>query len=75
MVYAHGNDNQKGQAMLCGVYFRCGLGCWLPEAYVEAPTAGSVILAGIFFEKWVLIVIVDLLYLYFLMPLLFYFTI
>lgn len=23
MVYAHGNDNQKGAAMLCTVYFRC----------------------------------------------------
>ncbi|KAI7845552.1 hypothetical protein COHA_000843 [Chlorella ohadii] len=23
VVYAHGNDNQKGQAMLCTVYFRC----------------------------------------------------
>ncbi len=31
VVYAHGNDNQKGQAMLCGVYFRWvapgGAGC------------------------------------------------
>lgn len=26
-VYAHGNDNQKGQAMLCTVYFRYVL-CW-----------------------------------------------
>lgn len=26
-VYAHGNDNQKGQAMLCTVYFRC-VRCW-----------------------------------------------
>lgn len=25
LVYTHGNDNQKGQAMLCGVYFRCVL--------------------------------------------------
>ena len=25
VVYAHGNDNQKGQAMLCGVYFRCAV--------------------------------------------------
>ena len=23
VVYAHGNDNQKGQALLCSVYFRC----------------------------------------------------
>lgn len=23
VVYVHGNDNQKGQAMLCTVYFRC----------------------------------------------------
>ena len=23
LVYAHGNDNQKGSAMLCTVYFRC----------------------------------------------------
>lgn len=27
VVYAHGNDNQKGQAMLCTVYFRCVCCC------------------------------------------------
>lgn len=36
-VYAHGNDNQKGQAMLCTVYFRCarlqGLGCSVSDAF------------------------------------------
>lgn len=27
VVYQHGNDNQKGAAMLCTVYFRCALFC------------------------------------------------